>query len=90
MRDVTLSKERLVRAVYETAWDEIITDMRNKIVPSTVRSFSELHDHVDANMYGGSALLLALLDMPRATEILNESQRVIDAWLAKAEHLKLI
>ena len=32
---------------------EILEDMSNGIVPTTVSSFSELHDYVDANEYGG-------------------------------------
>lgn len=32
---------------------EILTDIKNGVVPNTVASFSELHDYVDANEYGG-------------------------------------
>ena len=32
---------------------EIAMDMRSGRVPTTVKSFSELHDYVDANEYGG-------------------------------------
>lgn len=31
---------------------QIISDLRGGIVPHNVKSFSELHDHVDANYYG--------------------------------------
>lgn len=33
---------------------EILRDIETGVVPSTCASFSELHDHVDANGYGGS------------------------------------
>jgi len=32
---------------------EILEDIKNGPVPATVSSFSELHDYVDANEYGG-------------------------------------
>jgi hypothetical protein len=34
--------------------NEIAADMKSGIVPETVASFSELHDYVDANCYGGA------------------------------------
>ena len=42
------SQFRLVHAMVT----EIDADMEQGLVPRTVRSFSELHDHVDANLYG--------------------------------------
>jgi len=33
---------------------EIARDIRDGIVPATVKSFGELHDYVDANAYGGA------------------------------------
>lgn len=32
---------------------EILADIENGIIPETCASFSELHDYVDANCYGG-------------------------------------
>ena len=32
---------------------EILEDMKNGVVPEHVSTFSELHDYVDANEYGG-------------------------------------
>jgi hypothetical protein len=39
-----------------TAWarDEVLEDVASGRVPATVASFAELHDHVDANGYGGA------------------------------------
>lgn len=38
---------------YTRAQREILQDVREGIVPATVSCFSDLHDHVDANKYGG-------------------------------------
>lgn len=32
---------------------EILEDVRSGLIPAGVKSFGELHDHVDANEYGG-------------------------------------
>jgi len=40
----------------ELIWRGIIADVRDGTVPGTVRSFSALHDHRDANMYLDEAL----------------------------------
>ncbi len=63
--------------------EEIIQDMAEGRVPKTVRSFSELHDHVDANEYGGfcedgfnfSAANGAKVDL------VAECQDAVDRWL---------
>lgn len=41
------------RVAYFQAKAEIHADVAAGIVPKTVRSFAELHDYVDANVYGG-------------------------------------
>lgn len=41
-----------IAASVERAKVEILTDIRDEAVP-VVESFSELHDYVDANEYGG-------------------------------------
>lgn len=46
MADLNVTIERAKR--------EVIEDVRAGRVPVGVRSFSELHDHVDANHYGGA------------------------------------
>jgi hypothetical protein len=63
---------------------EIIADIAAGRVPSSVRTFSELHDHVDANEYGG------LCD-PDAygkfdTGFANAVQSAVDTWLAGGGH----
>ena len=41
-------------AVIDRAKSEILADVAAGIVPASVASFSELHQHVDANEYGGA------------------------------------
>jgi hypothetical protein len=43
----------ILEAFIDRAKAEVMHDIDNGIVPKTVRSFSALHDHVDANEYGG-------------------------------------
>ena len=43
-----------VLPVVERAKREILRDMATGHVPATVKTFAELHDHVDANYYGGA------------------------------------
>lgn len=40
--------------VVERAKREVLADIAAGHVPATVRTYSELHDHVDANYYGGA------------------------------------
>lgn len=47
---------------------EILTDMQAGIVPRSVGNFSELHDYVDANCYGGSEALLDELNVSSTTD----------------------
>ena len=52
--EVTLSNLNNPKDVaFELAKAEILKDMANGVVPATVDNFSDLHDFVDANMYGG-------------------------------------
>lgn len=58
---------------------EILKDMRRGIVPRDVASFSQLHDYVDANGYGG-----AFEEDAHSVEDMdfwNELQRQVDLWL---------
>lgn len=36
----------------ERGWEEIIADLKDGTIPSTITTFADLHDHVDANLYG--------------------------------------
>ncbi len=45
---------RCVVPVIARAINEVRVDVASGLVPVTVSSFAELHDHVDANGYGGA------------------------------------
>jgi len=62
---------------------EIREDVASGRVPAEVASFSELHDYVDANEYGGicdEALVSALSD-EQFSAIGNVVQDALDAWI---------
>lgn len=48
------TRETLIATTVERAKSEIVYDVAAGIVPRSVSSFSELHDYVDANEYGGA------------------------------------
>ncbi len=73
-----------------TTWvrDEITKDMQEGKVPECVCSFSELHDYVDANGYGGAFAWPCLPSEDRTgayqeefTRFWNAVQGNVDAWL---------
>lgn len=61
---------------------EILDDIADGTVPSSVASFGELHDYVDANMYGG------LCDEDGPVEWLPEDDDDLDAALALSNHVQ--
>lgn len=75
---------------------EILADITIGILPDDVSSFSELHQHVDANLYGGFSndVFLEVLaaqfgnrdedgGLPQgAVNLVNTAQNAVDAWLA--------
>jgi hypothetical protein len=70
-------EERIARAKRE-----VLADVAAGVVPATVQTFSELHDYVDANGYGG-----AFEDKAPGTDskIWNALQDAIDAWIRSGE-----
>lgn len=62
---------------------EIRKDVRDGAVPSTVRSFADLHDYVDANEYGALFHLPMDTDAERdgSADIANEVQHRLDNWI---------
>lgn len=68
---------------------EILADIEAGTVPATVASFSELHDYVDANGYGGAfedAVICAdddsnIVDVQANVDFWNEVQNAVDAWI---------
>jgi hypothetical protein len=74
---------------------EILADIAAGTVPATVASFSELHEYVDANEYGGfcDAEYVARFGLPSdegypdsLTDFANAAQDSIHAWLVAGEH----
>lgn len=63
---------------------EIARDIRVGLLPADVSSFSELHDYVDANYYGG-AFEDATLDLSQDIEMAfwGAVQECLDRWLAR-------
>lgn len=85
---------KTVQETVEQMKGEILVDMNLKLVPKTVGSFSELHNYVDANEYGGFCVdvqhekMIAHfggLDdggMPQGMlDYINECQADVDLWL---------
>ena len=84
-----------LEATVERMIAEIISDMGSTHVPYIITDFSDLHDYVDANCYGGfceDELAGALVDhfggrdehegMPQGMiDYINEAQAAVDAWL---------
>jgi hypothetical protein len=77
---------------------EVMFDITNKTVPATVASFSELHDYVDANYYGGafevSEAMHSVCNSDDADDTFgsgcdrccgfwNDVQNAVDAWLKR-------
>ena len=73
-----------VDACVEACKREIQYDIDSGLVPASVRSFSELHDYVDANLYGGGG------EWPeeewsteRFCAFWNRVQSAVEAWLKR-------
>ncbi len=72
----------------DTAKEEIRRDVGAGKVPADVATFSQLHDHVDANLYGGFDLWPCLPSEERDDayqtafcDFLNAVQNEVDQWL---------
>ena len=66
----------LDRAIAQ-AKDEVAADVKAGVVPRTVASFSDLHDHVDANEYGGLCDERSDAD----EDFANALQDAVDSWI---------
>ena len=61
---------------------EIADDIRDGAVPETVTTFSDLHDHVDANMYADSLQSAHEgLSGQSYLDYINDVTDIVDAWL---------
>ncbi len=61
--------------------EEILEDMISGRVPKNVTSFSELHDHVDANCYGGLCTMQLDIQDEGTMKIVNAAQDSVSEWL---------
>jgi hypothetical protein len=64
----------------ERAKREVRADIATGTVPATVRTFSALHDHVDANGYGG-AFEVPFEDTDEHLAFWNAVQTAVNDWL---------
>jgi hypothetical protein len=84
---MTTFDSAVIDPVIELAKREILTDVPAGRVPATVASFATLHDHVDANKYGGACEEDAdcnwssFDDSDEACAFWNHVQNAIDAWI---------
>lgn len=66
------------------AKDEIREHIADGGIPASVRSFSELHDHIDANLLGG---LCDETGVEWSIAHIRIVQDTVHAWLLNARHL---
>jgi hypothetical protein len=73
---------------------QILEDVRAGTMPANVTSFSQLHDFVDANCYGGTEKMLEDLDkdcvdtdelhranLMAVVAVMNPAMDIVDAWI---------
>jgi hypothetical protein len=88
--DPTLPPPSSSEKMFKRIRREIVDDVRMGVVPADVPGFSALHDHVDANCYGGCEELLeslttseddrtAALDSVR--DVFCVAMREVDEWI---------
>lgn len=81
--------EEEYREAVEQAKQEILDDLGDavstsgEVMPLSISTFSELHDYVDANCYGG---LTTIRFDGWDTDDLNEVQDRVHQWLQAGEH----
>lgn len=68
----------IIVALCESMAKEISADIAEGIIPTSISSFSELHDYVDANEYGLG--IITASDDEHA--LFNEASDKISEWLA--------
>jgi hypothetical protein len=81
--------ERVGLPVVERAKREVLADIAAGRVPVTVTCFADLHDHVDANGYGGAFEDWASPEEGQTDEFSafwNRVQDEVDKWLKAGGH----
>ena len=72
-----MASQKQIQDAIHRAKNEIQDDVDSGLVPWTVKTFSELHDHVDANEYGG----LTEDDAAFTPDEINQIQGAVNLWL---------
>lgn len=72
--------------ILNQAKKEILSDIKEGIVPDTVTSFSDLHDFVDANYYGG--FCAENYEASKDFDFEDEIQTKLDEWIKSEEFKK--
>lgn len=80
---MSVNKNRVAEIVQRTK-AEIIADVVEGHVPSDVKNFSELHDYVDANTYGGLCDEDNEVPFEPLDEI-NEIQNAVSDWIESGQ-----
>ena len=68
---------RSTKEIIEQIKREIESDIAAGVIPANVATFSELHDHVDANEYGD----LTTKNSGLSFDKINVIQGAVDEWL---------
>jgi len=75
-------KEMKPEQLIERGKREIIEDMKSGVLPTTVSTFEELHDYVDANEYAGLCEP-EIFNEVFHTDIPNIVQDALHKWLTE-------
>lgn len=72
---------------------EILTEIESGRIPDSVQSFSDLHDYVDANEFGGMCedsiadpIIESLGDYDAFIDYVNHCQCIVHEWLVNGGH----
>lgn len=84
---MTTYDETTLEATIERAKREVVEDVLSGRVPYTVSCFGYLHDHVDANYYGG-AFETGFDGSDEACAFWNRVQDAVDKWIVSGEMRK--
>jgi hypothetical protein len=60
---------------------DVNTCLREGIIPSTVASFSELHDYLDANTLGDTEAIAEDMEWVEFLDVCNAAFERVDEWL---------
>lgn len=71
--------ENQIAPLFIKATEELKELVKSGTVPNTIKSFSEIHDHIDANTLGG--FCEEGYEPSENLEIENEVQCRVDAWI---------